>query len=999
MGATDDCPGVRLKPGDRVCGFRIERVEAVAEIRATAIEAVHEKTGALFLHLYCGDRENLFSVGFRTPPGDSTGVAHILEHSVLAGSETYPVKDAFNELSRSTLQTFINAFTYPDKTLYPVASQVKTDFFNLARVYTDLVFRPRIARETFAQEGHHLTFEDPENTASDLSVSGIVFNEMKGAYSSPDNLMYKAIQEGLYPDTPYAFDSGGDPEAIPALTYDQLRGFHRLYYSPSNARFFLYGDIPTEDHLAFLEGALEGFGRVAVDSSVAAQGRWEAPRRMRRPFPIGKDEDPAGKAALNMAWLMMENRDHEEAVLLQVVAHALIGTAAGPLRKALIDSGIGEDLSPVSGLELDLRQISFAVGLRGCDAASAERFESLVMETLESLAAGGLDRDLVEAALHQVEFHGREIVRGAYPYSISLMSRVYHTWLYEGEPLAGLRFNRVIEGVRRRWAADPQLFQGFMKKWFLDNPHRLLSVMEPSLTFQEDQQRRFREKMAALKAGLRAEELEKIRAEAAALHRLQVEPDEPAALATLPRLRLSDIPRDIERIPLEKTAVSGIPTLRHEIYANGIAYLDLAFDIADIPPDLQALLPFAGRLTTGMGAAGLTYDEMARKISLRTGGVGCSLMAGLTRDGDRHWQKAVFRVRALHRNIPEALAVLFDLLTEGDLTDEGRMRDLLFEMRNRLQASIVPSGHLFAQRTAAAALSLPAALDEKWHGRGQLLFLSSSADAFQDRKAGLAERVRDLRDRVFRKSRLTINLTADAEGLAAMERSLEDLLPRLGDVHRGGASTPFQGRPVAAGVAIPAQVCYVARVLRAPAYSDPLAPALTVLSRELSKGFLYKKIRVQGGAYGAMCMFDPLNGIFSFLSYRDPNLSETLRAYEEALDLAARQDVDGEDLEKTLIGTIGALDRPMDPAGKGFTSMVREFSGISDEDRLRFRQGVLAVSAASLREAAVSRLLPSAPSASIAVYAADERLHRANEALQPALEIEPLLGKGKPSAA
>ncbi|MCX5834256.1 MAG: insulinase family protein, partial [Deltaproteobacteria bacterium] len=289
MEKSTGCPAPRLRGGEIVHGFKINRVEEIPEIRVTAYEAEHMKTGARVLHLHCDDRENLFSVGFRTPSLDSTGVAHILEHTVLAGSEKYPVKDAFNELSRASLQTFINAFTYPDKTVYPVASQVRADFFNLARVYTDLVLKPRILRETFFQEGHHLTFEDPVETRSPLTVSGIVFNEMKGAYSSPDSLMYKALQEGLYPDTAYAFDSGGDPDVIPSLTYEQLRDFHKLYYSPTNARFFLYGDIPTEDHLAFLEEMLAGFGRVRVESSIGSQKRWAAPRRSRRFFPIGKE--------------------------------------------------------------------------------------------------------------------------------------------------------------------------------------------------------------------------------------------------------------------------------------------------------------------------------------------------------------------------------------------------------------------------------------------------------------------------------------------------------------------------------------------------------------------------------------------------------------------------------------------------------------------------------------------------------------------------------------
>jgi hypothetical protein len=381
---------------------------------------------------------------------------------------------------------------------------------------------------------------------------------------------------------------------------------------------------------------------------------------------------------------------------------------------------------------------------------------------------------------------------------------------------------------------------------------------------------------------------------------------------------------------------------------------------------------------------------MAKRIALRTGGVGCSLAAGLTADGRETWQKMIFRVRALHRNVPEALEILFDLLSQGDLSDASRMRDLLFEMRNRMHAAVIPSGHIFAQRSAAAAQTLPAYLDELWHGRSQLQVLARAADSFADGQADLVGKIETLRGLIFGQGGVTVNLTADAGGLQILEEKLAPVLRRL----RGGspvrASAPIPPSPVSAGVAVPTQVCYVAKVLRAPAYSDPVSPALYVLSRELSKGELYKRIRVLGGAYGGMSQYDPMNGFFSFLSYRDPHLVETLRVYEEALESRSRQRVDGEDLERAVIGSIGAMDRPMDPAGKGFVSMIRDFAGITDEGRLRFRKGVFAVTADSLLEAVRRCLIPALENASVAVYASDDRLRKANEVLRPELSIESL---------
>ncbi|MEI7673752.1 MAG: insulinase family protein, partial [Deltaproteobacteria bacterium] len=397
------CPLPTLAAGDQRHAFSVLRVEQIEDIRVTAYEMEHDTTGAKVLHLHCDDTENLYAIGFRTPPGDSTGVPHILEHSVLAGSEKFPLKDAFNELHKGTLQTFINAFTYPDKTIYPVASQVRSDFFNLARVYTDLVLRPRLLKESFYQEGHHLEFVDPDHPESELTISGIVYNEMKGAYSSPDTLMFKAIQENLFPDNTYAHDSGGDPEAIPSLTYEQFKAFHRSYYSPTNARIFLYGDITTEDHLLFLAEMLSGFGRTDVDSLIVSQRRRENPAYRTGFYPLGKEEPAARKTTVNCAWMVAENTDIETALLLKIACAMLVGSSAGPLRKALIDSHLGEDLSPVTGMEADFKQMVFAVGLRGTDPEQAPLIESLIWKTLQKIYEDGFDPALVEGTIHQVE--------------------------------------------------------------------------------------------------------------------------------------------------------------------------------------------------------------------------------------------------------------------------------------------------------------------------------------------------------------------------------------------------------------------------------------------------------------------------------------------------------------------------------------------------------------------------------------------------------------------
>ena len=514
-------PQPTLQAGDVLHGFKVLRVKTFTDLRVTAYEIEHDQTGAKVLHLHSFDRENLYAIGFRTPPNDSTGLPHILEHSVLAGSQKYPLKDVFKELMRSTLQTFINAFTYPDKTIYPVASQIKADFYNLARVYTDLVLQPRLLKETFFQEGHHLELLTPGDLSSPLIISGIVYNEMKGAYSSPDSLMYKVIQENLYPDSVYAFDSGGDPDVIPTLTYEQFQNFHRTYYSPTNARFFLYGNIPTTEHLQFLAEMLAGFDRVKVDSTIQSQPRLTKPRNVSGTYPVGKDESIDHKTMVNIAWMLTENCDYETALFLEIISGLLVGSAASPLRKALIDSGLGEDLTPVSGMEADLKQLIFCVGLRNAKSADTKKIEKLIFDTLRNIVADGFDSELVEGILHQVEFHGKEIVRGSYPYGISLMGSIFQTWLYDGDPLIGLDFPKTIEDVRKRWAADPQIFQKMTQQWLVDNPHRLLAIMEPDPDFSAKKDKSFQDKMNKLKSSLTKEDLTRIDTQAAQLKKFQ----------------------------------------------------------------------------------------------------------------------------------------------------------------------------------------------------------------------------------------------------------------------------------------------------------------------------------------------------------------------------------------------------------------------------------------------------------------------------------------------
>ncbi|MCX7982453.1 MAG: insulinase family protein [Syntrophales bacterium] len=979
------------RAGETFQDFVIERVEELTEIRTTIYLARHQRVGAQVVDLHCQDRENVFAVAFMTPPIKSDGLPHILEHCVLAGSVNYPVKDAFNELIRGTLQTFLNAFTYPDRTIYPVASQVKADFYNLARVYSDLVFRPLLKKETFAQEGHHLEFSVPDDPSSPLIISGVVYNEMKGAYSSPENLMFKAIQEHLFPDTIYRFDSGGEPEEIIKLTYEEFVAFHRKYYSPSNARFFFYGDISPEENLAFLSDLIAPLEGKVVHCDIPPQLRWTEPRMVKKPFPILKQEDPAKKGVVNVAWLLADQGHRLDTLLLEIISGILVGTAAGPLRKALIDSRLGEDLSPVTGFETDLRETFFVVGLRGTDTAKAREVEEITLQTLREIVKKGIDRDLVEAVLHQVEFAGKEIVRKTFPYGLKLMGRVFQAWPYGGDIVQAINFPVLIENVRRRWKEEPRLFEMTIEKWLINNHHRLLCVMEPSSSYLEEREERTKEFLAEKRLSMKEEDVMRILEEAKRLKMYQQSPDSPEAVNKIPRLSKSDLERQVEIVPTEVKEQGDITILTHDLFTNGIAYLDLAFDTAHIPEDMIPYLPLLGKLMSGLGAAGLSYEDMAKRIALNTGGISISPACGL-RYGKRGevWERLMVRTCALYRKIDEAINTVCDLLTECDFSDRKRIEDLLMERKNRLTSAIVPSGHLFAKMMAASSLSLPAWREEQWEGRSQLLLVSQSLDSFRDDPDSFVEKMIELKETIIQKGGLVINLTADEEGMKKLSDCLPALLERLKNTPRVRLRVDHLPIPRHMGIVVPAEVSYVAGAIPAPLYGEKSVASMLVVSKYLSNGYLYKTIRVQGGAYGGSCVYDPASGVFVFLSYRDPHIVRTIGVFRETANVVFGTTPAEEEIEKAIVSTIGAMDRPLDPSGKGYVALTRYLSGLGDDYRQALRESILDLSVHELTTEVRDCWARFQDKMVVAILGSEGKLKEANEELDCKMVIEPL---------
>jgi Zn-dependent M16 (insulinase) family peptidase len=975
--------------GDSVHGFTIKGVTPIPDIKALAYQAVHDETGAELLHVHCNDQENMFSVGFRTPPADSTGVAHILEHCVLAGSEKFPVKDAFNELGKRTLNTFLNAMTWPDRTVYPVCSPVKADYFNLAEVYSDLVFHPRLTRETFQREGHHLELAQPEQEDSPLVISGVVFNEMKGVYSAPENFVLRNLYRFLMPDTPYGVDSGGDPACIPDLTYEDFVAFHRKFYSPSNARFLLYGDISLEENLSFLEGVLSPFDRVEVDSELPLQPTWSAPRRHDVKYPVGADKtDLSGETFVTVSWLMGETADVEEVLKMEIAFFALSGSAAGPMRKALIDSGLGKDLFPGGAFDADARQCTATFGLRGADTDKAEEIEALIVDTLRQVVQDNLDEELIEASFHHVAFHTREIVP---PFPLMILYRTNPPWYFGGDPRSGLAFGEALDKIRADYKANPRLFVEALEEGLLKNQHRMTLVAEPSNTLTQQWQEQEQARLAKQRQEMDADQVEAIRQRAEELRKDQETPDAPEDLAKLPQLALDEIPRRIFTIPTEiEQTGQGVEVITNEVFSNGVGYVGLSFDTVDLDDAEAALLPLLGRATLGLGAAGLDYEQMARRTAQHLGGISASPQTGRHLETGQRFEVLSVDAKVLPHKIEELVGILRDVLTAPRTDEHKRLKDLIKESAARSQSRLIPRGHAFAYTRAAAALDATLWRQEQWGGVTQLQMLSGLAQRLDQEGTitDLAARLSALQRKLFCRARVSLSVAGDPELVSALRPAMESLIQELPQGEAAGADTAsVPGLSTATGVVIGGQVNYVAQILPVPGYRDPAAPALELMTQVLSSDLLYSKLRVQGGAYGGFAFYLRDAGILPLASYRDPNLVETFKVYEQVAAYVASDSFTDAAVDATRIGAIGSFDRILSPGQQLSSARARHLLGLTDEVRAAFRDGLFNADAATIREQALPWLRKGLNNAPRAALASLEALQKANEVLEQPLHI------------
>jgi Zn-dependent M16 (insulinase) family peptidase len=908
-------------------------------------ELYRHRTGAELLSLRSEDENKVFGITFKTPPSDSTGIAHILEHSVLCGSEKYPVKEPFVELLKGSLKTFLNAFTYPDRTCYPVASQNEQDFYNLVDVYLDAVFHPRLTPQVLQQEGWHYELENRDDP---LVYKGVVFNEMKGAYSSPDSVLMESIQQSLFPDTTYGVDSGGHPAHIPDLTYEQFESFHSTLYHPANARIYFYGDDDPDRRFEILESFLSEYETLDVDAAIASQPRFDAPKRLQRTYAANDDAPEGNKSMVAVNWLLEAEIDTSTGLALQILDHILTATPASPLRKTLIDSGLGEDLAG-GGMESELMEYFYSTGLKGVADGDDEKVEQLVIETLQELADNGIDSETIAAAMNTTEFRLRENNTGSYPRGLIYMLRSLAGWLYGRDPFEGLAYEAPLQQLKDRMANSPTYFEGLIRRYLLDNPHRTTLFLKPDTEQEAREESAETKRLEEARRQMGPEDLDSIIAATRDLKERQEAPDSAAALALLPRLTLADLDKEIRRIPIETWSADGATVHFHDLFTNGIVYADVGFDLRALPQDLLSFIPLFGRALLEIGTEKQDFVKLTQRIGSQTGGLWPQIFVSSKRSGPPAVARFFLRGKATLQKTPELFDVVREVLLSVKLDNKERFLQMVLEEKAGEEGGIVPAGSAVASLRLRSGLDEAAWLSEQMHGVSYLFFLRQLIDDVESDWPAVLAKLERIKSMLVNRNTLVCNATFAAADRAMVEPRIRDLISAI-------PSSPVQSdtwRPeytsTNEGLVIPAPINYVAKGANLYDFGYTFHGSVGVITRFLRNTWLWDRVRVQGGAYGADCSFDQFSGLFTYASYRDPNLLETIDVYDGAAGFLATLDLSDDELTKAIIGTIGELDGYQLPDAKGFASLARHLAGVDDSFRQEVRDAVLGTTAADFR--------------------------------------------------
>lgn len=961
-----------LKPAQQHPAFQWKRSQKIDSLNIVIEEYEHIKTGAVHYHLSADNNENVFLVALRTVPTDSTGVAHMLEHTALCGSERYPVRDPFFMMIRRSLNTFMNAFTSSDWTAYPFASQNRKDFDNLMDVYLDAVFFSRLHELDFAQEGHRFEFETPDDATTPLVYKGVVFNEMKGAMSSPVSTLWQTVTEHLFPTTTYHYNSGGDPVNIPDLSYQQLKDFYKVHYHPSNSVFMTFGNIPAHvHHKVFEEKALSRFEKLDKQIIVGDEKRYTEPHKFTASYALD-EEDTSGKTHIVISWLLGQSTSLQDMLQAHLMSSVLLDNSASPLQKALETSDLGASPSPLCGLEDSNREMSFMCGLESSEAKHADAIEQLILNVLQDVAENGVELSQVEAVLHQLELGQREIGGDGYPYGMQLILGGLSAAIHYGDPVAVMNLDPVLEQLRED-IKDPEFIKNLVKKNLLQNQHRIRLVMTPDTELSKAKEKAEAEKLAAIKSKLTDEEKQQIIQQAAALQLRQNEVDD---ISILPKVGLEDVPAKMY-IPTGSTVdLEGIELNFYEQGTNGLIYQQIVIELPDLDDELTDLLPIYTYCLTELGCGDKDYLQSQAWQDSVSGGVSAyTSVRGLVDNEQDIKAHFVFSGKALTRNHQQLNEIMSEMLEKARFDELDRIRELVAQKRARKEQSVTGQGHSLAMIAASSGMSPAAELSNRLSGLEGIKRLKTLDESLNEASAlqKLADQFSAIHKKIISAPRLYFSV-AEKDQQKIIEADIKKFWSGKGNQSSQTFKRAEIKQQIKQAWLTSTQVNFSAKAYPTVPVNHPDAAALTVLGGFLRNGFLHRVIREQGGAYGGGASHEPGNACFRFYSYRDPRLAETLDDFDKSINWLMNEVHTDLQVEEAILGVIGSMDKPGSPSGEAKQAFHNELYGRTSEQRHLFRERVLKVTVADLQRVGNTYLKPEKASIAVITNPVNEQL-------------------------
>ena len=923
---------------ENIPAYEVVKQENLTDIHSTGYLLRHKKTGARLILIENDDENKVFSIAFRTPPANSTGVPHILEHSVLCGSREFPLKDPFVELVKGSLNTFLNAMTYPDKTCYPVASCNDQDFQNLMHVYLDAVFYPNIYKkeEIFRQEGWNYHLEKPEGP---LTYNGVVYNEMKGAFSSPDEVLDRQIKTSLFPDNTYGVESGGDPENIPDLSYEEFLDFHRTYYHPSNSYLYLYGNMDMEEKLRFIdEKYLSAFDALDVDSNIPEQTPFSQVKDLQEEYPISENEEEEDNTYLSFNMVVGNAMDSMLGVAFDVLDYALLSAPGAPLKKALLDAQIGKDI--YGSFDDGILQPYFSIVAKGAKTSQKEEFVSIIRKSLEDIVKNGVDKKAILAGINYMEFRYREADFGSYPKGLMYGLDILGNWLYDDEnPFAQVKLLAIYDRLKE--AVNEGYFEEMIQKWLLDNTHGTILTLVPKRGLAAKREKALEEKLEKYRSSLSKEELEELVRKTKALVAYQESEEKPEDLACIPMLKRSDIRREVNGFSNEELKVDNSLFLYQDVCTNGIGYVNVMFEIRDMEVEKVHYLGLLKSVLGYVDTKDYTYGQLFNEINARTGGIQCGVDV-FDKANDPEAFRTMFTIRgkALYSQMDFLFQMMGEILNTSKLTDTKRLQEIIGEIKSRGQASLIGAGHQTAVLRGTSYASPMAKFQDEMAGVGYYKFVEDLDKNFQEKKEEIVAGLLNAVEEIIRTDSFMVSYTGERGSVEQIQKLCGELKKSLPQRTSQVPSVSITCEKKNEGFKTSGQVQYVAKcgnfVKKGYAYTG----ALEILKVALSYDYLWINLRVKGGAYGCMSGFRR-SGESYFVSYRDPHLRRTLEVYQGVPEYVRTFQADERELTKYIIGTISGKDVPRTPQSQGALGRMAYFRGLTVEMLQKERNQIL----------------------------------------------------------